>query len=55
MEATKQIPRRYAAGGLHDYEGIPLHVSRGVGMERGSAPQVRFLCPPEICLLEVTY
>lgn len=49
------IPRRYAAGGLHDYEGIPLHVSRGVGMERGSAPQVRFLCPPEICLLEVTY
>jgi predicted MPP superfamily phosphohydrolase len=24
-------------------------------MERGSAPQVRFLCPPEICLLEVSY
>ncbi len=49
------LERPYAAGGLHDYHGIPLHVSRGVGMERGSAPQVRFLCPPEICLLDVTY
>jgi uncharacterized protein len=49
------LERQYAAGGLQDYQGIPLHVSRGVGMERGSAPQVRFLCPPEICLLEVIY
>jgi predicted MPP superfamily phosphohydrolase len=50
-----EVERQFAAGGLHDYQGIPLHVSRGVGMERGSAPQVRFLCPPEICLLEVSY
>jgi predicted MPP superfamily phosphohydrolase len=49
------LPRRYAAGGLTEYRGIPLHVSRGVGMERGSAPQVRFLCPPEICLLMIRY
>ena len=49
------LPRRYAAGGLTEYRGIPLHVSRGVGMERGSAPQVRFLCPPEICLLTIRY
>jgi len=48
------LPRRYA-GGLHDYQGLPLHVSRGVGMERGTAPQLRFLCPPEVCLLEVGY
>jgi predicted MPP superfamily phosphohydrolase len=48
------LPRRYA-GGLHDYQGLPLHVSRGVGMERGTAPQLRFLCPPEVCLLEVAY
>jgi predicted MPP superfamily phosphohydrolase len=47
-----RLPRRYA-GGLHDYEGIPLHVSRGVGMERGFAPPVRFLCPPEVCLLDL--
>ena len=48
------LPRRYA-GGLEDYAGLPLHVSRGVGMERGTAPQLRFLCPPEVCLLEARY
>lgn len=48
------LPRRYA-GGLHDYAGLPLHVSRGVGLERGTAPQLRFLCPPEVCLLEISY
>jgi hypothetical protein len=46
------LPRRYASG-LHDYSGLALHVSAGVGMERGAAPQIRFLCPPEICLLEL--
>jgi predicted MPP superfamily phosphohydrolase len=45
-----RLPNRYA-GGLNDYRGIPLHVSRGIGMERKTAPQVRFLCPPEICVL----
>lgn len=29
-------------------------VSAGVGMECRGAPQVRFLCPPEIVLLEIT-
>lgn len=49
-----RLPRLFASG-LHEYGGIPLHVSAGVGMERGTAPQIRFLCPPEICLLEITY
>lgn len=49
-----RLPRLYASG-LHDYQGMPLHVSAGVGMERGTAPQIRFLCPPEICLLEIAY
>ena len=49
-----RLPRRYA-GGLNDYGGIPLHVSRGIGMERITAPQVRFFCPPEICVLEIRY
>ena len=48
------IPRNYA-GGLNRYHDVPLHVSRGVGMERGPAPQVRLFCPPEICILEVRY
>jgi predicted MPP superfamily phosphohydrolase len=49
-----RLPRRFAAD-LNDYQGIPLHVSRGVGMERGTAPQIRFLCPPEICIIDVWY
>ncbi len=49
-----RLPRQYA-GGLNDYRGLPLHVSRGIGMERITAPQIRFLCPPEICLLEIWY
>jgi len=49
-----RLPRTYASG-LHVYEGIPLHVSPGIGMERLTAPQVRFLCPPEVSVLEVRY
>jgi len=48
-----RLPRRYA-GGLNDYRGTPLHVSRGVGMERGFEIPVRFLCPPEVCILDLT-
>jgi len=48
------LPRRNASG-LSLFEGVPLHVSAGIGMERGSAPQIRFLCPPEICVIEVVY
>ena len=49
-----RLPARYASG-LRDYEGVPLHVSRGIGMERGTAPQIRFLGPPEICVVDVRY
>ncbi len=48
------LPREYASG-LHSFQGTPLHVSAGIGMERGMAPQIRFLCPPEICLLVIHY
>ncbi|HEU4752963.1 MAG TPA: metallophosphoesterase, partial [Armatimonadota bacterium] len=50
-----RLPRRYAAGGLHRFDGTWLHVSRGIGMERRTAPQVRFMCPPEVCVLDVRY
>lgn len=46
-----QVPRNVAAGGLHDFPGCHLYVSRGIGCERGLAPRVRFGCPPEITLL----
>lgn len=51
---NSSLPKRYA-GGLELFEGIPLEVSRGIGMERGAAPQVRFFCPPEVCVLEISY
>ena len=47
------VARAVAAGGLHSLGGNAIYVSRGVGCERGQAPRIRFLCPPEITLLEV--
>ena len=46
-----RLPRRIAAGGLHVFDGNRIYISRGLGCERGQAPRVRFLCPPEISLL----
>jgi len=45
------VPRSVGAGGLHELNGAPIYVSRGVGMERGHAPRVRFLCPPEVAVV----
>jgi predicted MPP superfamily phosphohydrolase len=49
-----RVPRTVAAGGLHTLDGNRIYVSRGVGCERGQAPRIRFFCPPEISLLELT-
>ncbi|HTE19732.1 MAG TPA: metallophosphoesterase [Armatimonadota bacterium] len=49
-----RLPRKYA-GGLNVYQGVPLHVSRGIGMERRAAPQIRFLCPPELSVIDLRY
>ena len=46
-----EVPRRVGAGGLHTVNGAPIYVSRGVGMERGVAPRVRFFCPPEVAVV----
>ena len=45
------VPRAVAAGGLHRVHGRQIYVSRGIGMERGLAPPLRILCPPEVALL----
>ncbi len=54
MAESSDIPRRAAGGGLCKINGHPLYVNRGVGMERGSAPQVRFLCPPTVSIIDLT-
>jgi predicted MPP superfamily phosphohydrolase len=47
------VPRHVAAGGQHEINGNLIYVSRGVGIERGQAPRLRFMCPPEIAILEL--
>ncbi len=48
-----EIPRRWACG-LSDLPGGgKLSVSRGIGMERGFAPRFRFLCRPELVVINL--
>lgn len=47
------MPREVAAGGLHRIRDLQLYVSRGVGLERSQAPRIRFLCPPEVGVIEL--
>ena len=50
-----RVPREWAAGGSFDL-GSQGHlvVSRGIGMERDHAPRLRFLCRPQLVVIEVT-
>jgi len=40
--------------GRRQVERMTLYVTRGIGMEGKGAPRVRFLCPPEITLWEIS-
>ena len=48
-----RVPRSWAAGVTDLGAGRMLVVSRGVGMERGRAPRVRFLCRPEVVVVDL--
>jgi hypothetical protein len=48
-----RVPRAWAAGVTTLPGGQTLIVSRGVGMERGAAPRLRFLCRPELVIIEL--
>jgi uncharacterized protein len=51
---TNSDVSRAWASGLSDLpSGAKLLVSRGVGMERGYAPRLRFLCRPELVVIEL--
>ncbi len=41
-------------GGRYQVAGLTLYVTRGIGLEGKGAPRVRFLCPPEIIVWEIT-
>ena len=52
LTTASRIPRSQAAG-LYPINGPTVCISRGVGMERGWAPRLRFLCPSEIVVLDL--
>jgi len=45
--------KRYEAGSYEE-ERTHLYVSRGLGFEGGHAPRIRFLCPPEITVFDLS-
>lgn len=47
------VPRGWAAGLTDLPGGRKLLVSRGVGMERSAAPRLRFLCRPELPVIDL--
>jgi predicted MPP superfamily phosphohydrolase len=48
-----QVPRSWASGATEIAPGKLLVVSRGIGMERGTAPRLRFLCRPELVFIDI--
>ncbi|MGE0484112.1 MAG: metallophosphoesterase [Gammaproteobacteria bacterium] len=48
-----RVPRAWAAGVTALPHGRTLVVSRGIGMERGYAPRLRFNCRPEIVIIDL--
>jgi predicted MPP superfamily phosphohydrolase len=50
---NSRIPRSWASGMTGLPNGGALLVSRGVGMERDVAPRLRFLCRPELVVIDV--
>ncbi|MDF1512483.1 MAG: metallophosphoesterase [Anaerolineae bacterium] len=47
------VPRPWASGITEISSGRVLVVSRGVGLERMDAPRMRFLCRPEIIVIDL--
>ena len=45
------VPRDWASGLTEIHPGQYLLVSRGIGLERGNAPRLRFLCRPELIVI----
>lgn len=48
-----RVPRSWASGVTEITPGQTLVVSRGVGLERMDAPRMRFLCRPEIVVIDL--
>jgi len=53
VTTLSSVPRRYAAGLSVRPAGGHLFVSRGIGMERENAPRLRFLCRPQLVVIDL--
>ncbi|NIS81737.1 MAG: hypothetical protein GTO14_16365 [Anaerolineales bacterium] len=51
---TSSLYGKRFESGRYDLGDLTLYVTRGIGMEGKGAPRVRFLCPPEITLWEIS-
>ncbi len=48
-----RVPRSWTSGMTELPRGGRLLVSRGIGMERSGAPPLRFLCRPELVVVDL--
>jgi predicted MPP superfamily phosphohydrolase len=54
LVTLSHVPRAWAAGGLTRLDDDRfLVVSRGIGMERDLAPRLRFLCQPQLVVIDL--
>lgn len=53
LYAASLYGKRFEAG-RYQLDDMVLYVTRGVGLEGKGAPRVRFLCPPEVTLWEIS-
>ncbi len=53
LMTLSRVSRAWAAGVTEIDEDTTLVVSRGIGMERGRAPRLRFLCRPELVVIDL--
>lgn len=52
LVTLSKFGKKYEAG-LYKVRNTSLYVSRGVGMEGSIAPRIRFLCRPELAIIDV--
>jgi predicted MPP superfamily phosphohydrolase len=53
LMTLSRAPRKWADGASEVAPGTLLVTSRGIGMERGGAPRLRFLCRPQVILVDL--
>jgi predicted MPP superfamily phosphohydrolase len=51
---TASLYGRRFKSGRYSIGNLTLYITRGIGMEGKGAPRIRFLCPPEVILWEIT-